>query len=183
MVFATVSGKKTEKQMKAMWKSLQALACAAAMLATIQENFAQCSVRSVVKHTCQAHANGSIELRVEGAAPFQFQWSNGSQEQNLENLNEGTYSVTVTDAKGFRAVHSVRILKHQNLQVQASATGNRAVAQVAGGKAPYTYHWVSLSKPGKNTTSQEWVQLDKGSYLLIVEDGNGCSESYKFRIN
>ena len=169
--------------MKTIQKFLQAFLVVAALWLIGESTNAQCTIRSTVKNTCYHYTNGSITLQVQGAAPLQFQWSNGSQEQNLENLPEGFYSVTVTDAKGSKATHSVRITKYQVLQVHATITGSRVTAQASGGKAPYTYHWVSLTNAQKTTTTRESAQLSKGNYLLVVEDSNGCSESHKFKIN
>jgi len=168
--------------MKTIQKFLQAFLFMAALL-LMEEGVGQCSVQPVVKHTCHNYTNGSISLQVQGTAPFQFQWSNGSQEQNLESLPEGNYSVTVTDAKGSRVVRSIKITQYTALQINSLVNGSQVTAQVKGGKAPYIYHWVSLSKSDKKTTSQASVQLSKGSYILVVEDGNGCSESHKFKIN
>ena len=166
-----------------MRKFLQALVFAVVLLTTTQESFAQCTVRSVVKHTCQAYANGSIELQVEGAAPFRFQWSNGAEEQSQENLPAGSYSVTVTDAKGAKATQHVKIESYAGLQVRPTVEGSRVTVQVSGGRMPYKYHWVPLSGSRQTTTIQPATQLPKGSYLLVVEDGNGCSEAKRFKVN
>jgi hypothetical protein len=43
--------------------------------------------------------NGAIYTKVEnGAPPYTFQWSNGSNNAYIENLAAGTYCLTVTDA-------------------------------------------------------------------------------------
>jgi len=48
--------------------------------------------------------NGSINLTVAGAAPpYQFSWSNGSTTEDVNNLAQGTYSVTVIDNNGCNA--------------------------------------------------------------------------------
>ncbi len=169
--------------MKTIQKFLQAFVVVAALLLMGQPANAQCTVRSVVKNTCHNYTNGSIALQVQGVAPFQFQWSNGNREQNLENLSEGSYSVTVTDAKGSRTTHSVKVNKYQPLQVTSVQNGTRVTAKVTGGKAPYLYHWISLSANRKNIAAGESTQLGKGNYLLVIEDSNGCSESHKFKIN
>jgi len=45
--------------------------------------------------------NGSVDLTVTGgAAPYTFQWSNGSTNEDLVDLQDGEYSVIVTDANG-----------------------------------------------------------------------------------
>jgi len=45
--------------------------------------------------------NGSISASVSGGyAPYTFVWSDSATTQNIQNLNAGTYSVTVTDSTG-----------------------------------------------------------------------------------
>jgi len=44
-------------------------------------------------------SDGSIDLSVSGGVqPYQYNWSNGSVEEDIDSLAAGSYSVTVTDA-------------------------------------------------------------------------------------
>lgn len=53
-----------------------------------------------------------------GNEPYTYQWSNGSTQQNLTNLEPGTYSVTVTDASGCHAYGSYTIYPQEfNLKI------------------------------------------------------------------
>lgn len=46
-------------------------------------------------------ADGFIDIEVQGGTPsFSYLWSNGETTKNVSDLTHGTYSVTVTDAKG-----------------------------------------------------------------------------------
>lgn len=47
---------------------------------------------------CEGGVSGSINVSVTGSSPFTYQWSNGSNTQNLLNVSAGNYGVTVTDA-------------------------------------------------------------------------------------
>ncbi len=48
--------------------------------------------------SCKDNDDGIISLYVSGAtAPYRFIWSNGEENQNLENLTGGHYTVSVTD--------------------------------------------------------------------------------------
>jgi gliding motility-associated-like protein len=49
---------------------------------------------------CEGGISGSINVSVTGSIPFSYQWSNGSNTQNLLNVSTGNYGVTVTDANG-----------------------------------------------------------------------------------
>jgi gliding motility-associated-like protein len=49
---------------------------------------------------CEGGVSGSINVSITGSSPFSYQWSNGSNTQNLLNVSAGNYGVTVTDANG-----------------------------------------------------------------------------------
>jgi hypothetical protein len=50
-------------------------------------------------HTCVGCSTGSAGVTASGGyPPYQYSWSNGSSQQNITNLAEGCYTVTVTDA-------------------------------------------------------------------------------------
>jgi len=51
----------------------------------------------VVEESCDGN-DGSISIMVSGGnPPYEFDWSNNSSSQNLTNISEGTYTVTITD--------------------------------------------------------------------------------------
>jgi hypothetical protein len=55
--------------------------------------------------------NGAIELSVQGGLPpYAFQWNNGAHTQNIQNLEENQYSVTVTDALGCQKVQAFQLV-------------------------------------------------------------------------
>lgn len=54
--------------------------------------------------------NGSIDLNVSGGTRgYKYKWSNGAVIEDLQNLGPGTYTVTVTDAKGCSEIGSYKI--------------------------------------------------------------------------
>lgn len=69
------------------------------------------SVSGVVSDlTCSGGETGSISLTVTGGAmPYFYSWSNGETTANLSELNEGTYSVTVSDANGCTGNYSTTL--------------------------------------------------------------------------
>jgi len=137
--------------------------------------------------SCFGDNTGSITATVTGAvAPISYAWSNGSSSQNLNNIQAGIYSLTVTDNLGCQAYTETEIIQpSKNLTVNLSlqrvntVNGNdgKAVATVSGGVAPYIYNWSN----GNNTAST--ANLSVGGYTLIVSDANSCSASKTFSIN
>ena len=60
--------------------------------------------------TASNPTGGSVNLTVAGGtAPYDFQWSNGNNVEDLLNAAGGTYNVTVTDASGLEAFLTVTV--------------------------------------------------------------------------
>ena len=60
-------------------------------------------------------SDGSIDLIVAGGvSPFTFQWDNGSVTEDLQDLDAGTYCVTVTDSFGCQSNLCCDILQEEN---------------------------------------------------------------------
>ena len=130
--------------------------------------------------SCFGGADGQVSLSVNGGtAPYTFAWSNGQTTQNLSNLSNGTYTVTVTDANGCTLVRNA-IISQPVAALSGSTTttsniscfsGNNGAIDltVAGGTAPYSYNWST------GATSQDLTSLPAGSYNVTITDANGCS--------
>jgi hypothetical protein len=81
------------------------------VIITVGEQPNDLVINSIPTHVlCYGDNTGAIELTVsEGTAPYIFFWNNGKNTQNIADLAAGTYTVTVTDADGLSAGHSVTI--------------------------------------------------------------------------
>jgi gliding motility-associated-like protein len=132
---------------------------------------------------CHNTANGSIDLVVSGGIPpYTFDWSNGTTDQNAQNLVANTYTVEVTDANGCSATEIViveapeeavasigSVSEYSGFNVSCSDSDDGAATiQVSGGTAPYNYIWSS----GDSTATAE--TLTAGTYTVTVVDDNGC---------
>ena len=52
----------------------------------------------IIDGECTMDSSGVIEISVtNGVPPFQYQWNNGQSSNIIENLSDGSYSVTITD--------------------------------------------------------------------------------------
>ena len=60
---------------------------------------------SYTNPTCIGYNNGTIDLSLSsGTSPFIFNWSTSDTTEDITNLTQGIYSVTVTDSAGCNAI-------------------------------------------------------------------------------
>ncbi|MFH1322104.1 MAG: FG-GAP-like repeat-containing protein [Bacteroidota bacterium] len=92
------------------------------------------TVNSITNVNCDYPDDGSIDISVTGGSqPYIYQWSNSDTTEDLIDLTDATYNVTVTDAKGCVAAASIDILYMPPLDVKIciitvdSATGKNLI--------------------------------------------------------
>ncbi len=70
---------------------------------------------SVYDVTCLGGNNGDINISVsEGKVPYTFNWSTGVDTEDLSDLSEGSYQVTVTDANRCSAISAFNVNQNDN---------------------------------------------------------------------
>ncbi len=68
------------------------------------------SATSVINVTCAGDTNGSITVAGNGGIPgYAFEWPDGSTNVTIENLQNGNYEVTITDASGCTASQTIEV--------------------------------------------------------------------------
>ncbi|MBI4647364.1 MAG: choice-of-anchor L domain-containing protein, partial [Bacteroidia bacterium] len=96
---------------------------------------------------------------------------------NLTGLDEGTYSVVITDANGCTAGTSVTIINNTgNFAINSISTiddycdaGTGSInITVSGGNTPYQYAW------NNGATTQDISGLTQGIYVINITDASGC---------
>jgi outer membrane protein OmpA-like peptidoglycan-associated protein len=127
---------------------------------------------------CSGEASGVIAVVVKGGKkPFQYQWGQaGLSGEKVDGLKAGSYTVAVRDAVGNTSKAEITLKDPAPLQANASASApastngrdGRAVVQVSGGTAPYTFAWDN----GETTSDAD--SLAPGSHSVQVTDKNGC---------
>lgn len=126
--------------------------------------------------SCSGAADGSVDLSVSGGAPpYTYIWSNDSITQNISNLGEGTYSVTVTDTSGCLSITSAVVSNPNPLlvnlskkDVQCGEKLGEVIPQMSGGTAPYNFTW------SDGSSDSVFVEV-AGTYQLTVTDANSCT--------
>ena len=130
-------------------------------------------------------ANGIIEITVVGGAePYDYLWSNGQITKDISGLEEGRYSVIVTDANGntSKKYFTVRGVKELSAVIttknnQNSNTSNGSITiKIMGGLSPYTVVVTGDfgSKPYNNVSSALVIpDLYDGDYTILITDSQG----------
>ncbi len=130
---------------------------------------------------CNAVPNGTASLSANGGTTaYTYLWSGGQTGPGISSLAAGTYSVTVTDARGCTASSAITITQPPPVIKGTAGNnvtcfgGNNGKAWVTpdGGKPPYVYAW----KPSLSINDTIFG-LTAGNYSLTVTDNSGCSES------
>mgnify|MGYP000197162666 CR=1 FL=1 len=131
----------------------------------------------VSNETCSDN-NGSINISVSGDAPFVYSWNNGSVSQDLSDLNEGLYTVTISDQSGCSLTESYTINNITNGLVLdnvviledncGQGTGSIDIS-ASGGVGSLSYIW------NNGYTAEDISNLAAGSYSVIISDGSNCS--------
>ncbi|MDX2003491.1 MAG: gliding motility-associated C-terminal domain-containing protein [Chitinophagales bacterium] len=135
------------------------------------------SIDDTANVTCFGGSNGSVTVLVNGGTPsYSYQWSNGSQSQNLLNVPAGPYTNTVTDQNGCTATASHTINEPAELLASFSPTNPACFGDstgsiditVTGGTQPYSFLWTN------SATSEDIASLPAGTYGVLVTDSNNC---------
>ncbi len=142
------------------------------------------SIDSVQNLSCYHSNDGFILASATGGTDtliFNWQGYSGytASGNKIYNLPADTFIVTVTDANGCIAIDTAIVTEPEELiaiidtinSVQCTNFDNgSAHVEVFGGTAPYSYEWSTLP-----VQDSAWaVDLEPGTYSVIVTDANGC---------
>ncbi len=126
---------------------------------------------------CPNGSDGNLSIEVKGGTePYFYQWSDGSQGRDLNNIPAGTYSVTVTDAKGCSLVGPAVLNPAQGVTASTTVTnpvcadGTGSIDLTAtGGTGSLTYAW------SNGATTEDISGLTAGGYNVTITDARGCT--------
>ncbi|WP_221405517.1 collagen-binding domain-containing protein [Roseivirga ehrenbergii] len=156
--------------------------------------------------TCSGAEDGKVMLAVTGGCgPYTYLWSNGSTSKDLNGVEAGTYSVTVTDNNGTQIQKSITLTSPTAIEVEKVVTTEQTLtgygdantiylgfgeqtavlqANATGGSGDYTYTWspneeIACSFENTVTVAPQVTT----TYTVVVTDSNGCSTTESFTIN
>jgi gliding motility-associated-like protein len=129
--------------------------------------------------SCYGQNNGQVSASpLAGSAPYSYQWNyNNATSSQLQNLPQGNYSVTITDANGCSSFGSINIIEPAGMVLSFATTpvtygqnDGTATVNVLGGTAPYSFLWSSNPMQQSNPA----INLGVGNYQVTVTDSAGC---------
>ncbi len=138
---------------------------------------------------CYRAEDGEIVVTPEGGtAPYDFIWNNDASTGALTDLSTGNYSVTVTDHNNCTETEAFEItdtneeikssVETTDVSCQGGANGIITVSS-SQGQGPYRY---SLNG-SQFTSSNEFLNLKAGNYLVTTQDSNGCLVDTEVELN
>ena len=131
--------------------------------------------------SCFGDSTGAIDVTMNASMPlsaYEFRWSNGSQEINLNNVPADYYELTITNPNtacsakaGIEVIQPNSVLENvaniNPVSCYGMADGSIAL-QPKGGTPNYSYTW------NDGTHNNHLTQLSAGSYQVTIEDAAGC---------
>ena len=135
----------------------------------------------VLNNLCYNSNDGSIQVTVSGGStPYTYSWSNGSIDEDIFGIADGTYTLNVVDAhmcaiSGSWSVtepDTLEITSYSVVDVNCFGDSNGSINVVfQGGTSPYTYLW------DNGAATQNISGLLNGTYVLTITDANSCTVS------
>jgi uncharacterized protein YjdB len=142
-------------------------------------------VTGVTVPNCPGQNNGSLTLYINGGTePYNYAWSDGQNGLVRSGLGTGTYTVSVTDAKGCQnmsqfnlsplSIQFFNVLPSCAIDQETSSLyvkeNGEIYSKISGGTPPYRYTWST------GDTTAFITNLALGIYNLTVT-GGGCTLS------
>lgn len=137
--------------------------------------------------SCYGGSNGAIVPSVSGAnPPYSYLWSDGNTGESLQNIQAGTYSLTVTGMYGTSASAQATINEPLPIVISLASisdyNGYNASCfecldayiqvSVSGGTSPYIFNW------SNGNGNETLANIGAGNYTLSLSDYVGCQQSF-----
>ena len=176
--------------------------CAEQMSVEIELESTWQSFTSTTPASCFGFADGSASITMEGgcgdvdnSCGFTYLWNGGTATGNIlssvSDIQQGVYSVTVTDDFGCEGVYTLIVdgptkveFQVTNLTDQSCVGDNGSsddggvVVEVVGGVPPYNVKWLNqnplLSDSAISSGTVNISGLTAGDWEIQIEDNNTC---------
>ena len=139
--------------------------------------------------SCMGDSSGLARVLVEiGEPPFSFEWENGDSLYFRNDLQEGMYSVTVSDKFGCTEMEVFNLNEPDELIVNyfvrsddlsTSEFEGRIQLEASGGVPPYIFDWENFGVLENLIINN----LSKGIYPVTVSDSKGCAQFLEIEVD
>jgi len=137
--------------------------------------------------TCNSYNDGSINITTSGGTlPYNYNWSstNGyfSINEDINNLQSGTYTVLITDGNACTDTISYYISEPPQLLLNSIVTDVSCYGAmdgsidltISGGVPPYNFVW------SNGSTSEDLINIPSSNYWVNLIDDNQCAISTQY---
>ncbi|MDO8367708.1 MAG: hypothetical protein Q7T20_12985, partial [Saprospiraceae bacterium] len=132
---------------------------------------------AAVGNTSCTTANGAVDLSVTPVGTYTYLWSNAASTEDLNNLQDGVYTVTVSlgtcvTTSTFAVLdNTASPILSSNITASICSVNNGSIdLSVSGTAGPYTYVWSNMA------TTEDLTDLLPGNYSVTVTAPNGCTQ-------
>ncbi|NUQ23536.1 MAG: gliding motility-associated C-terminal domain-containing protein [Saprospiraceae bacterium] len=131
---------------------------------------------------CPNTATGAIDVSVtNNFGPYTYLWSSGPNSQDINGINQGNYTITITDAATCDTVLTYNVpspppMEFDTLVTMPTCNGGTDGAVtlvVSGGSPPFQFNWQNTGFTNNNSLNN----ISQGDYAVVVRDANGCEEN------
>ncbi len=140
---------------------------------------------------CSIGQTGSIDVySFFGSPPFTYNWtgpnSYSNTSSNIEQLQPGDYTVSITDELGNLETRtytifgiSTPVIAQPSFTLPECYNDSTGVIDISVdfGTGPYTYHW------SNNTFNEDLTNVPPGTYDVTVVDSDGCAVTSSWNLN
>ncbi len=148
---------------------------------SIMVNPLSIAILGTTNNFCDNSTGAVLVSAIGGAAPFTYQWSDGSTTEEITNMAGGLYTVTATDAIGCSATLEVTIENQDGLMIdnietiKADCGGNDGEARVFMSDPTQTYYFTWTNSRGEVISLNHLAHnLEPGNYQVEITDDNDC---------
>lgn len=126
---------------------------------------------------CFGSPTGSVHIALQdGVPPYSYDWSNGANSQNINNVAAGLYTLNATDNNGCTFEDTFEVTEPDELTADYESTpdycdqaNGTIVLEISGGTGSY-----DISASEGTVYGNQIIDLPAGSVTAFVEDVNGC---------
>jgi subtilisin-like proprotein convertase family protein len=153
----------------------------------------QINITGTVTNESCGDQEGTVSLTVFGAVqPVAYSWSNGMTTQNISELQQGTYTVQLTDANSCVASATFNVLNISgnclpdcDLELSNSIV-NQEICGNANGSinlSVFTTNGPALFSWSNGAVTEDLSGLSAGDYSVTITDNEGCQLNQSFIVN